>query len=71
MVKILQLLKNEGIQEIKCVGEKFDYNKHEVLMAEESDEEEDTILEEFEKGYIYKDKILKPARVKISKNKSC
>ena len=67
--KVLQLLKNESIQEIKCVGEKFDYNKHEVLMAEESDEEEDTILEEFEKGYIYKDKVLKPARVKISKKK--
>ena len=67
--KLLQLLKNEGLQEIECVGEKFDYNKHEVLMAEESDEEEDIILEEFEKGYMFKDKILKPARVKISKNK--
>ncbi|NHI92463.1 MAG: nucleotide exchange factor GrpE [Candidatus Lokiarchaeota archaeon] len=70
--KMLQLLKNEGIKEIPTVGEKFDYNKHEVLMAEESEEEEeDTILEEFEKGYIYKDKVLKPARVKIAKNKSC
>ena len=65
---LLHVLKKEGIEEIKTVGEKFDFNEHEVLMAEESEEEDGIILEEFEKGYKYKDKILKPAKVKISKN---
>jgi len=65
---LLRVLKKEGIEEIKTVGEKFDFNEHEVLMAEESEEEDGIILEEFEKGYKFKDKILKPAKVKISKN---
>ncbi|MHA1785634.1 MAG: nucleotide exchange factor GrpE [Candidatus Helarchaeota archaeon] len=68
--KLNKLLKKEGVEEINSVGTKFDFNKHEVLLAENSDEDEGTILEEYEKGYMFKDKVLKPAKVKICKKSS-
>jgi molecular chaperone GrpE len=60
------LLEAEGLRPIKSVGEKFDPYKHEVLMKGESDKEDDTILEEFQKGYMLNDKVLRHSKVKIS-----
>ena len=59
-------LEAEGLRPIKTDGEKFDPYKHEVLMKEESDKPEGTILEEFQKGYMLNDKILRFSKVKIS-----
>lgn len=63
------LFAEEGIKPMECEGELFDPYKHEVLMVEEGcdDLPENTILEELEKGYYLHDKVLRPARVKISK----
>ena len=44
------LLESEGLKPIKAVGEKFDPYRHEVLLKQESDKPDDTILEEFQKG---------------------
>ena len=60
------ILEAEGLKPIKAVGEKFDPYKHEVLMKEESDKPQDTILEEFQKGYMLNDKVLRFSKVKIS-----
>ena len=60
------ILEAEGMKPIKATGEKFDTYKHEVLMKEESDKPEDTILEEFQKGYMLNDKVLRHSKVKIS-----
>ncbi|MBI2558110.1 nucleotide exchange factor GrpE [Candidatus Woesearchaeota archaeon] len=60
------ILEAEGLRHIKTAGEKFDPYKHEVLMKEESDKPEDTILEEFQKGYMLNDKVLRHSKVKIS-----
>src|SRR3990167_4513977 len=60
------MLEAEGLKQIKAVGEKFDPYKHEVLMKQESDKPEDTILEEFQKGYMLNDKVLRFSKVKIS-----
>ena len=60
------MLESEGLRPIKAVGEKFDPYKHEVLMKEESDKPEETILEEFQKGYMLNDKVLRHSKVKIS-----
>ena len=60
------ILEAEGLKPIKANGEKFDPYKHEVLMKEESDKPEDTILEEFQKGYMLNDKVLRHSKVKIS-----
>ena len=59
-------LEAEGLRAIKTDGEKFDPYKHEVLMKEESEKPEGTILEEFQKGYMLNDKILRFSKVKIS-----
>jgi len=62
-----EVLKMHGLEEINPVGEKFDPFFHEAMMREETDEVEDnTILEVFQKGYRLKDRLLRPARVKVA-----
>ncbi|MFX0057932.1 MAG: nucleotide exchange factor GrpE [Candidatus Hodarchaeota archaeon] len=66
-----KILEEEGVKAMDPVGEKFDPYKHEALLVEENDElPENTILEEIDKGYYLNNIILKPAGVKISKTKS-
>jgi len=66
-----KFLEDEGVKPMHSEGEKFDPYKHEALMVEENKElPGNTIIEELNKGYYLNNKILKPAGVKISKNKS-
>lgn len=62
-----EVLKSAGVEEIKSVGEVFDPERHNAVMHEESDEyAENTITEEFQKGYIYKDeKVIRYSMVKV------
>jgi len=61
-------LKNQGVEEIKCLGEKFDPNFQEIIEEVKVDnKEQGTIIEEIQKGYLLDGKILRPAKVKISK----
>lgn len=63
-----KILIEENVIPMNCEGEKFDPYKQEVLMVREEDEiPENTILEELEKGYFYHGEVLRPARVVISK----
>ena len=63
-----KLLKEEGVNPMTCKGEKFDPYKHEsVIVEENNDLPENTILEVIDKGYYLNNKVLKPARVKVSK----
>jgi molecular chaperone GrpE len=68
--KFKKLLDEEGVKPMNSEGEKFDPYKHEALTVEEGRDDlpENTILEEIAKGYYFKDKVLRPAMVKISKN---
>lgn len=66
--KFSDVLSKEGISEIPAKGEKFDLNKHEALMVQESDDVENGyIIEELMKGYMYKDKVLKYSKVIVCK----
>lgn len=66
--KFSDVLKKEGVSEIPTNGEKFDLNKHEALMVQESDDVENGyIIEELMKGYMYKDKVLKYSKVIVCK----
>ena len=66
--KFSDVLKKEGVSEIPTNGEKFDLNKHEALMVQESDDvENEYIIEELMKGYMYKDKVLKYSKVIVCK----
>lgn len=64
------ILKNHQVEEIKTVGEKFDPVYHEALGEEESESEEGTIVREIDGGYTVKEKVMKVAKVIISKGKS-
>ena len=68
---LMSILGEEGLKSIKAVGEKFDPYKHEVIMTIVDDGlPEDTILEELEKGYMLGSKLIRTAKVKVSKIKS-
>ncbi|MBI2037701.1 MAG: nucleotide exchange factor GrpE [Candidatus Magasanikbacteria bacterium] len=61
------ILKNYQVEEIKTVGEKFDPRVHEAIGEESSEGESNLVLKEVEGGYKRGDKIIKAARVIISK----
>jgi molecular chaperone GrpE len=57
-----------GVREIQALGEPFDPNLHEAMMHEVSnDHDENTVIGELQKGYILKDRLLRPTLVKVSK----
>jgi len=57
-----------GVEEIKAVGEKFDPNMHNAVMHvdDEAIDGEEIIVEEFMKGYVYKDKVIRHSTVKVA-----
>ena len=60
-------LGKEGLKEIEAVGQPFDPNLHDAVLRVESDEHpENTVVEELQKGYYLKEKILRPSMVKVS-----
>lgn len=62
------ILEKEGLQKLDTVGSPFDPNKHEAVMQVDDDTvEEDTVVEELRAGYQFKDKVLRPAMVKVSR----
>ena len=61
-------LKNQKVEPIEAIGKDFDPTLHEVLNQQESEEhEENTVIEEYSKGYTLNGRILRPAKVVISK----
>ncbi|MCH8741836.1 nucleotide exchange factor GrpE [Patescibacteria group bacterium] len=66
--QLQNFLKNHGLEEIKSLGEKFDPNFHEIIEeVETKNKESGIIIEEIQKGYKIKNRLLRPAKVKISK----
>jgi molecular chaperone GrpE len=65
--QIYDQLEAYGLKEIKAVGETFDPKVHHAVEKDNnSDVENNIITEEFQKGYMYKDRILRPAMVKVN-----
>ncbi|MCX9083799.1 MAG: nucleotide exchange factor GrpE [Candidatus Methanoperedens sp.] len=66
--KFRVVLEKNGLSPIKALGEKFDHYRHEAMMQTlTNDCEEDTILEEFAKGYILNGKVIRYSKVRVSK----
>jgi len=60
------ILNKEGVKPMQSIGHRFDPYKHEAVMKIETDKyPEDTVIEEFQKGYYIKSKLLRPAMVKV------
>ncbi|WP_411347560.1 nucleotide exchange factor GrpE [Paenibacillus sp. WLX2291] len=65
--QLSDVLKNTGLTPMESVGQPFNPEFHQAVMQVESDEhEEGTVVEELQKGYILKDKVIRPAMVKVS-----
>jgi molecular chaperone GrpE len=65
--QLQQVLEQEGVTTVPGVGSPFDPNMHQAVMQEESSEHESgIIIEEFQKGYMLKDRVIRPSMVKVS-----
>ncbi|MFE1243853.1 nucleotide exchange factor GrpE [Fictibacillus sp. NPDC058756] len=65
--QLADVLKQEGLTEVPTVGEKFDPNMHQAVMqVEDSEYESNTVIEELQKGYMLKDRVIRPAMVKVN-----
>jgi molecular chaperone GrpE len=65
--QVLDALEHTGVVPFEARGKKFDPHLHEALIREESSNyEDDTVIEELRKGYLFKDKLLRPAQVKVA-----
>lgn len=66
--QLYAILKERGLQKLVGKGKPYDPHTQEVLMTEESDQD-DVVLEELQPGYQFKDKVIRHAKVKIGKKK--
>jgi len=66
--QLLDILKSHGVEQITALGEKFDPALHQAMMQKsEPDKQENTILEEFQKGYKLNGRLIRPSKVVVSK----
>lgn len=65
--QLMQVLEAEGLKVMDPVGQPFDPEVHQAIMQVESDEyEEGIVVEAVQQGYWLKDKVIRPAMVKVS-----
>jgi len=65
--RLMEVLTKLGLEPIAAVGQKFDPNLHHAVNKEQTEEqEEDTILDEYQKGYYFKGRVLRPSMVKVA-----
>ena len=63
----IKVFENHDIKPIEAVGVEFDPNVHQAVMTEEDDSvESNIVIEEFQKGYVLKDRVIRPSMVKVS-----
>lgn len=66
--KFKKTLEKQGLKEMESTGNPFDVNLHDALLQQESGEvEPNTIIDTVEKGYFLKDKVIRHAKVIVSK----
>ncbi|MGQ9643191.1 MAG: nucleotide exchange factor GrpE [Ignavibacterium sp.] len=65
--KLVKVLDEQGVKKIEALGKPFDVHYHEALMQKaDNSVPAHTVLEELEKGYMYKDKVIRHAKVVVS-----
>ena len=66
--ELVNTLKKYGVEEIESLNKEFDHNLHNAVMTDENKDVEDNIITEvLQKGYKYKDRVIRPAMVKVNK----
>jgi molecular chaperone GrpE len=65
--QLIAALKKESVEVIATVGEAFDPNIHQAVMQVENDQyESNIVVEEMQRGYKLKDRVIRPAMVKVN-----
>ena len=65
--QLVKALEKEGVVEIDCLNKPFDPNFHQAVLTEkDANKPSNVILEVLQKGYTYKDKVIRPAMVKVN-----
>ena len=68
---MISILKKNNIEEIKSIDQKLDPNLHQAMMEVEDDKKEPgTVVQEIQKGFMMKDRLLRPSLVAVSKKTS-
>ncbi len=66
--QLFKVLGKYGVEPIETAGKAFDPNLHEAVMEEENNEmPHHTIVDEFQKGFLLKERVIRPSKVKVSK----
>ena len=68
--EFLTTLERFGVKPVQAVGEVFDPEKHEAISQEENEVESNRVISAVQNGYFYHDRLLRPARVIVSKGKA-
>ena len=67
MFNLVSILKKEEVKEIEASGIEFDPNYHQAVLTEHDETKPSgVVLEVLQKGYTYKDKVIRPAMVKVN-----
>ena len=67
---LISIFKKNDIEPIDCINKKFDPNFHQAMMeVEDSTKDTGTVLQEIQKGYMMKDRLLRPSLVGVAKKK--
>jgi molecular chaperone GrpE len=65
---LVSIFKKNGIEPIECINKKFDPNFHQAMLEVESDSKDPgTVIEEIQKGYMMKSRLLRPSFVGVAK----
>ena len=65
---LVSIFKKNGIEAIECIDKKFDPNFHQAMMeVENNTKEPGTVIQEIQKGYMMKDRLLRPSLVGVTK----
>ena len=65
--KLMKILEEQGVKKIEAVGKPFDVDFHEALMQRKDESvPAHTVLDELEKGYMYKDRVIRHSKVIVS-----
>jgi len=67
---LVSIFKKNGVEQIECINKKFDPNFHQAMLeVENNTKEPGTVVQEIQKGYMMKDRLLRPTLVGVTKKR--
>ena len=66
----MTILEKHGVKKIESINKKFDHNYHQAMLElEDNTKEAGTVVQEIQKGYMMKDRLLRPSLVSVTKKR--